>query len=480
MAMAVPEPEVDPATVDAAAQALTKLLWPAHIVERDELDILDKLWRMEHDMFRLPRKATREHKALQQLARTPYLDLLVTAITQGLHVDGYRSPEDADMADGWETWLRNGMPKNQNPVHRDATGYGLGYVRLFSGDPVAQIKPRSPRKLTALYSDPAYDEWPQWVLEIIGTSPADKNKRRVNVLDSVGRIHVFDLDAQGNGIEYIRTDNPGGSGFCPVVRYTFDLDSEGRNAGVIDKNKTTALRIEKTDYDRLLVQHFNSWKVRTIAGLIADAEKTKDAEKLRLAQEDILIAEDADTKFGTLDETSLDPIINAKNADVESLAGTGQVPGTALTGKVSNLSADAIGELRWGLTSLQFTLKTSYGQSHNQALRGVARLEGREDDANDYEAGVSWQDMTATSMAGAVDALGKLTQMLGVPPEALWGKIPGFTQNDVREWQTLATRDENRARLDALRQKAAEARGTLEQAGLAQPANRLTAVADEA
>jgi hypothetical protein len=36
-------------------------------------------------------------------------------------------------------------------------------------------------------------------------------------------------------------------------------------------------------------------------------------------------------------------------------------------------------------------------------------------------------------MAQAADALGKLAQMLGVPVEVLWAKIPGFTQQDVDE-----------------------------------------------
>jgi hypothetical protein len=39
--------------------------------------------------------------------------------------------------------------------------------------------------------------------------------------------------------------------------------------------------------------------------------------------------------------------------------------------------------------------------------------------------------MESRSLAQAADALGKLAQMLGVPVEILWEKIPGFTQQDV-------------------------------------------------
>jgi len=453
-----------------ALEALHKLLWPAWLKEKEELDKIDLLWRNEHEHFAVPRQATTEHKALRELARTPYLGLLVTAICQGLHVDGYRSPTIAENDPGWKTWVTNGMPKNQNPIHRAAAGYGVGYLRLVKGDPATVMKPRSPRQMLTLYADPAYDEWPMWAMEVIANGK--DGAYLVEAIDNDGNAYKFKVnDKTGDDVEYIETipsvDEVTGEdvyGFCPVVRYTYDLDTEGRTRGVVDINRTTALRIEKTDYDRLLAQHFNSWKVRTISGLAEpDSEETANRQKLKLSQEDILVAEDADTKFGTLDETSLEGFIKAKDSDVESLAGTGQVPGTALTGKVANLSADAITELRSGLNLLQFTLKTSFGQSHNQALRAAAILEGREPD---YDAGVTWQDLNTLSLASAVDALGKAATMLGIPPEALWASLPGFTQSDVKGWEVLANKADNRARLDALRAKAAEARGVVAAAGV--------------
>jgi SPP1 Gp6-like portal protein len=449
---------------EKALEALHKLLWPAWLAEKEELDKIDLLWRNEHEHFAVPRQATTEHKALRELARTPYLGLIVNAITQGLHVDSYRSPTVADNDPGWKTWVQNGMPKNQNPIHRAATGYGLGYLRLVKGDPLTVMKPRSPRQMLTLYADPAYDEWPMWAMEVIANGP-DKSYM-VEAIDNDGNIYRFSVgDDTGEKAEFIEAiDGEADYGFCPVVRYTYDLDTEGRTRGVVEINRTTALRIEKTDYDRLLAQHFNSWKVRTIAGM-AEPDDTEDLnrKKLKLAQEDILVAEDPDTKFGTLDATALDGFIKAKESDVESLAGTGQVPGTALTGKVSNLSAEAITELRSGLNLLQFTLKTSYGQSHNQALRAAALLEGRQPD---YDAGVTWQDLNTLSLAASVDALGKACTMLGIPPEALWSSLPGFTQSDVKTWEAMATKDASRRRLDDLRTKAAEARGVVAAAGL--------------
>jgi hypothetical protein len=57
---------------------------------------------------------------------------------------------------------------------------------------------------------------------------------------------------------------------------------------------------------------------------------------------------------------------------------------------------------------------------------------------DDTSAQVVWRDTEARSLAATVDALGKLTQMLGVPPQSLWERIPGVTQQDVEAWKAQA------------------------------------------
>jgi hypothetical protein len=49
-----------------------------------------------------------------------------------------------------------------------------------------------------------------------------------------------------------------------------------------------------------------------------------------------------------------------------------------------------------------------------------------------------WRDTTPRSLAQVADALGKLAQLLDVPPRALWEKIPGVTETDIRRWEAMA------------------------------------------
>src|SRR5690606_41333570 len=69
-------------------------------------------------------------------------------------------------------------------------------------------------------------------------------------------------------------------------------------------------------------------------------------------------------------------------------------------------------------------------------------------------------DLTsARAFSATVDALGKLVQMLGVPPQELWERIPGVTRQDVERWKATAQQGDSFAFLaNLLEQQAAEDR----------------------
>lgn len=400
-------------------------------LENQRLDEIDKWRRWEHPDARQPNGATREHRALMEMSKTPWLWLVVSTIAQGLAVDNYRSP-DTGTAAGWRTWIGNGMDTRQASLYRDALGYGYAFATVTpgigpDGAPMSVIRPESPRKMYALYADPAKDDWPQVAIQKI---PGKSTMWRVY---DEAEIHI--LGEEPTGITYIQSQRHD-VGVCPVVRYAGQMDLEGRMVGEVEPLISTVKRINKTDYDRMIVQHFNSWKIRTIAGMQRpDDDETANAERMRLRQEDILIADDPDTKFGTLDETPLDGFIRAHETDVETMAAIGQVPTTSLSGKVANLSAEAIAELRAGLTLKTGEYQRAFGKAHNQALQIASHIEGN---PVDVMAGVTWQDLQVRSLAQSADALGKLTQMLGVPPKALWRMVPGVERSDVDEWIRMA------------------------------------------
>lgn len=448
-----------------AIELVRDRLFPAWDAERDKLDKIDCWYRWQHEDIRLPRGATAELRELTQLSKVPWLQLVVTAAAQAMYVDGYRSrldsalqtatssstgssehDPDGEVSDSppWRAWMANQMDRRQVALHRAMLAYGYAFTTVLPGqDPItgadqAVIRGVSPRKMIALYDDPAEDDWPEYALRIMERKGDDY---RVRVYDADA---VYELQIAGHGgreASLIGQPAAHGAGVCPVIRYANMLDLDGRTPGEVEPFIGIAARINKTSYDRMLVQHFNSWKIRYISGMSPpDDEEAANREKLRLRQDDLLIAEDSDTKFGTLDETSLAGFIDAHTADIETLAAATQTPTHELTGRLANLSADSLAAARASLNQKITERQKSAGAAHAQTLKLAAALDGHDDYASDITGRVTWQDMEIRSLSQSADALVKLAG-IGIPFRALWGRIPGVEKSDVDEWVRMVEQD---------------------------------------
>ncbi|QDM55900.1 portal protein [Gordonia phage Trax] len=410
-------------------------LWRDHEVERDRLAKIDQWYKGEQEPHNV-RGATPELQELLALSRTPWLGLVVTTIAQAMYVDGYRSPVTGDDVPGpWRIWNDNGMHKHQIAIHRAALGYGYAYALVEAGvspltqEPTARIKGMSPKRMFAVYDDPAVDDWPVYALRV---DRAENERKLFTFYDSTF-AHSLTLH---EGKWTIHSTAPHGAGVVPVVRYTNALDLDGNAPGEVEPFIVVAARVDKSSFDRLLTQHYNSWKKFYVSGMtdITDAEEARLA-KMRIRQDDVIVAESVETKFGTIDETDLNGFINVINADVEHLAAVSQLPSHLLTGKLVNLSSDALSAARAPLTQKVYERQVSFGASHAQLLRLASAMSGDLSGASDVLARVSWQDMEIRSLAQAADALGKMAVQLGIPRIALWRMLPGVTQDDIDEWK---------------------------------------------
>lgn len=426
-------------------------LYPGWDKDRMRLDRIDRWYRWEQEGVPLPRRITPELKALAKLSQVPWLTLVVTSCAQAMYVDGFRSELDRDdtaateeqkASPPWKTWLANGMDRRQIPLHRAALGYGWAFEKVLPGeDPVtgrsmSVIRGVSPRKMYALWEDPAEDDWPQYTMQVVDITK--NGAMLVRVLDDTAE-HELSMEDGGVDVKYLGQRGVHDAGVCPVIRFANMLDLEGRTSGEVEPHIPLAARINKTGYDRVLTQHFASWKVRWVTGMAEpDDEEGAIRKKLQLRQDDMLAAEDPDTKFGTLEASDLAPFIAAYRNDVETLAAVSQTPTHELTGQMANLSAEALAAARASLNQKVHERQKSFGASHAQALRLAVALEGDESYSADSTGRVTWQDMEIRSMSQAADALGKMAEMLHVPPTALWALVPGVEKTDVAEWIKLA------------------------------------------
>jgi hypothetical protein len=265
-------------------------------------------------------------------------------------------------------------------------------------------------------------------------------KLRITVLDDT-TVYRLEGEQLGGNTKLLSTEEHG-VGVCPVVRYVNKIDLQGRTDGEVEPYISCAGRIDQTTFDRLVVQRFASWVVRTIAGMslteTVDATgETPQAAKMRLKVEDLLVAEDKDTKFGSLPASDLGGFITAREADIRDLAAVSQTPAHEMLGQMANMSAEALAAARASATAKGDQRRITIGESHEQTLRLASFIAGDTAAAVDFEAQVRWRDTSIRSLAQAADALGKLATMLGVPTEMLWEKIPGWTDTDVERAKVL-------------------------------------------
>lgn len=422
---------------------------PALCAEKEKYTHIDRWYRWDHEKPHSPRHATKEYKELAGRSQTPWLGLVVTAVAQALYVEGYRRAREPEDATPWSWWQANRLDARQIAVHRAALAYGLSYAtclpgRSDQGEPMPVMRGVSPRRMVTFYRDESEDDWPAYAFRADPAKVDGNPGFSVRVYDEEEVYYLQiagDLTAAPTWIE----SRAHGIGVCPVVRFANMLDLEGRADGEVEPFIPVAARIDQTTFDRLVVQRFASWVVRTIAGMSKPEQIEGESEsdyiarqKLRLKAEDILVAEDPDTKFGSLPATPLDGFIKAKEADVRDLAAVTQTPPHHLLGQMANLSAEALAAAEASLSRKVEERKHTFGESHEQWLRLAATVMGDGESARDVEAQVRWRDMESRSLAQAADALGKLAQMLQVPVEMLWEKIPGWTQQDVDRAKALA------------------------------------------
>lgn len=418
---------------------VTEQILPKWLGSLDTLDLIDGWLNPRHDRrkFPLSKRANFEHKALQELSEAPWGGIVVSTVSQTIDLQSIYTEQanDPAVARLWDPWKRNRMDRVQVRLNRGAVAFGEAYNRITRGDDgKALINARSARDAFVVYRDSRDDDAkPLYALEKVGQwdmrNPLDSGL--LQLWDEDGTVYT--LGYEGGEVSYI-TDAGFDYGMVPFIRYAPQLDLEGVSRGEIFPLIPLLGRIEKTAYDRLLIQHKSSWKVRTATGL--DGEKLTEDDKVKLSHDDILTGEEGVT-FGTLDETDVSPMIKAHEADIDVLSALSQTPITAL-GKFINVSADAIAEARASLYAKRDEYRKMLGISHLDTLRFAAHVEGRADDAANFDVYCGWADTEVRTMSAAADALGKVATMLQVPPQELWPMLPFVNYTMAEKWKSAA------------------------------------------
>ena len=427
---------------DATGQAQQLLNF--HRAEREHLDKIRRYWKAKQRLPGIiPHSAPAEVRAMARIARVPVCDIVVNSLAQSLFVDGFRAeietdagPEDRNVG-AWQVWQANRFDRWQSGIHRPAIAYGTAYgLVLPSEGDIPVMRGASPRSLTALYGDDP--DWPQVALEKTGP-------RTFKMYDEEAEyFFAFTGDrtnADRRELDLIETRTHGFA-VCPVVRFLDEVDPDADDevdevdevlSGQVAPLMPLQDQIDLTTFGLLVAQHYSAFRQRYAIGWVAESE----TQLIKAAASQLWTFEDHpdEVKLGEFEETNLDGYIKSREASLRHAATLSQTPVHELIGELVNLSAEALAAAEAGRDRKVDERKVGFGESWEQMfwLAGQAIRQETPDDAQ-----VVWRDTSARSFAATVDALGKLTQMLHIPPQALWERVPGATQQDIRRWEAMA------------------------------------------
>jgi hypothetical protein len=394
-------PKDDLSGEDLAAY-IQETIMPLYQTERLRLEMLEAWATGKQPTDRRYVGQNKEKLALMRFSRNPWLKLLVSTFAQQLVVDGFRKDGATENEVAWDSWLANKKPAQQFTLNRATCVYGYCYERVtlgqnqFTDEPMAVMQVIDPQNAFGVYRDPYGDDYPAFLLE----------KRFDGTWRWWTPTNYAVFNRNGNDWKFVKTvDHP--YKVVPFIRHLSEIDANGRIWGVVEPLIEIAARLDKTVLDRLLVQHYNSFKVRWATGLEQpDTEEKAAAAKMQLSQDTVLITSNEQAKFGAIAETDMSPFIAAYQSDLESFLTIAQLP-PDLAGQVANIAADAIEGARRSSYQRLYEMQTMLGESHAQVLRLAAFIEGRIEESQDFQSRVHWQDVQIKSLAQFADAWGR-------------------------------------------------------------------------
>lgn len=463
-------------------------------IMRDNLPLIetyDNYLRGQHKKIHVPDNADIEFQEIARRAPLNMIPLVINSVTQVCHVEAIRHSKELDASNRDKpteglppemvAWQRNRMDARQLGVVQAFASHGIAYA-LTIKDPK---KPKQARfecytaaQACAVYSDPVNDVDPEWGLVV-----------KKGDLSLIEKAHLYTetdwyvITQTANGFTAEHKGKHGNS-VCPLSRATLHMDLEGVPTGLIEPLILPQDQINQTSFNELTTESWGAFKVRTATGMVVPVRRWTRAEvdgafpdpgpdatpeerdeylgrpavgdpildkngqqiplPVSMSTKRMLVAPDPDTEFGTLAETPIAPFLVALEARIKYLAAISQTPPSYFMGEMANLSAEALNAAEASKNRRDAEIKLSLGEMWERMLQLGMELEGEDDRASDVGTELVWADSDQSSFAATIDALGKMVEMLDVPPSFAWEMIPKMTQGGLvhlhqlkEEWDRL-------------------------------------------
>lgn len=391
-----------------------------------------------------PEVASKEYKALARRCGLNLVGVHVNGLVQDVAPAKYISPATGQPdRDAWVARSNLGIPEKARQARRWATVNGQSFI-AFVPTPQGFV-PRVYERagVLAKWDDPINDLAPRTFIAPL--SWENHVPRTMVSWDVDEGLWIWTPSTTGNGQR--TTWGPWvGSAFSlarfggemPIIHYVAGEWSKyggaWRPRGEVSPLISPQQRVIQAIFDMLLVQQFGAVAIRTMAGVDLPGDDD-DAERqaIRMAANRVLVAEDAETKFGVLAGTPLNPFIDVVDAAIRHFSIVASLSPTRTAGKIENVSADAISSARQAEEDLREAYRERWTPNELRLTRMAMMATGLGDPGPGGE--IIWRETEVRSLAQVADAASKFFAA-EIPVRPLLTRSLNWSMYEVEQMQT--------------------------------------------
>lgn len=400
---------------------------------------LDKFRRYHDGDQRLSFATSRYREEFTDMLREVvenWCPLVVDAVSERMHVEGFRfGGTDAD-SDAWDVWQRCFLDSDSELLHTEALITGVGYAMVWGdsdGEPVVTVE--DPSQVVVLLESGsrrtrryAYKRWTD-----------DWSDATFFNLYTPNEVLKF-VSRNGRTEEVGRMSNP--LGVVPVVPfYNRPRTMPGTYRSELFDVLSTQDQINKILCDAIVASEFAAYRQRWATGVEVelDEDTKKPINPWESGQNRVMIATDPDSRFGSFEATDLGNYTKMLENRIQSVASRTRTPPHYLLGQSGSFpSGESLKATETGLIAKVKSRMRHYGEAWEEVMRLAFAVQG--DERSEYfRAETIWADPESRTEAEHVDALVKL-RTLGVPIRQLW-EDAGYSMEQIDRMTSFANEE---------------------------------------
>lgn len=392
-------------------------------------------------------------KAFGQMLRgvsDNWMQLVVDAKVQRLHVDGFRVGENpkADVG-ARRIWQRNHLDADSELVHRAAIATGVAYAMVWPGKDGAEITGEHPAETIVAYESGSSrrraaalkawrDEWTGKLFANVYLPDAIwkfETSSDVGSVEASAKIQMTWKARSGDP----KVENP--YGWVPIVEFRNQPRLRARAgrawASEIAHVIPTQDQVNKLVCDMLVASEFAAFRQRWAVGVpLEEDENGNPVEPFKIAVDRLLTSESEDTKFGEFAATDLSNYVKPIENRVQSIASRTSTPPHYLLGSSGTFPAgESLRATETGLVSNVKDKQRPLGESWEELMRMAGVIDEIPDLAAAEGSETIWKDPEYRTEAEHIDSLVKKLA-LGVPKQQLW-EDAGYTPEQIARFPSM-------------------------------------------